>query len=492
MTKKELEVQHEMYKIFSTDWVYFIRSYMGGRFYRKGDYLLRHAFESETNYKRRKEIAYYYNYCAPIVDIFVSHLYKKAPDRDYGNLKNDKLFNMFLDDADLTGNSYPQFIREVSRYAAIYGHVFVLVDKPAFETRTVADQIVNDIRPYFSVITPENVLDWKYVRKANGRRVLDMIKIRVSTKPDQYMIWTREIWEVWEIPITKSGSVSTRSKLIDSGVHDLGEVPIRVVYNKNSVIDDIGLSDIQDIADVNKNIYYLCSDAKEIIENTAFPMLALPIDETGSAGEGEAELEVGTKNIVDFDGSLPGKPFWLESPNSSLAEIRKWIAQDITEIFRLAKMAGMKTTETSVQPWSGVAMEVQNQQLMAALQEKADNMEQSEKAILSLWAIWEGKKFDGDIKYPTDYAIRDMTIEFQNAITALSAGVHSDIYTKELEKKIVKSTLPKISEDKKEEIYGEIDKAIIEPVERGVQGVQNNLTTNVGGVESETGGTTGG
>ena len=453
MTKKELEEQNRLYKAYVSEWRFFIRSYFGGKMYKNGDYLLQHAFESQENFNRRKKIAYFYNYCAPVVDIFVAHLFATPPTRDFGGLEKDELFKSFLEDADLTGNTFSQFMREVGRFASVYGHVYVVVDKPAVNTVTKQDQIEDDIRPYFSIITPENVFDWKMTRLPNGRVVLDSIKIRESIKPDRYRIWNREGWELWEV--SKKGGTT---QMVDSGKHGLGEVPGRVVYNKNSGIDGIGLSDIQDIADVNKNIYYLCSDAKEIIENTAFPMLAMPEEDTSGADD-EGEQAIGPRNILTFDKEK-GQPYWLEPPHSSLAEIREWIQQDITEIFRIAKMSGMKTTDESVQPWSGVALTVQNQQLMAALHEKADNMQQAEIALLELWAKWEKKKFEGKIEYPTNFAVQDMNNEFNNAVTALGVSIDSMVYNKEIQKKIVKTTLPKLDQDTKEKIFNEIDTAV--------------------------------
>jgi len=92
MTKKELEKTHPHYERHLNEWQFFVRSYFGGKFYRDGNYLIQHPFESSANYSRRKDIAYYYNYCSPIVDIFVSHLFRKPAKRDYGSLKGDPLF----------------------------------------------------------------------------------------------------------------------------------------------------------------------------------------------------------------------------------------------------------------------------------------------------------------------------------------------------------------------------------------------------------------
>jgi hypothetical protein len=279
MTKKDLLSVHPTYKDFISEWKFFINSYLGGKFYRDGDYLLRHPFESLENYKRRKDIAYFYNYCAPIIDLFTSYLTKDQPQRSYGSLSSDvvtpprkpiTLFDSFWWDVDFEGTNFEQFMREAQRYASIYGMVSIIIDKPAMRVATQAQAIEQDIRPYLSIITPENMLDWKYVRLPNGKMALDMIKINEGD--GQYRIWTREGWESWSIT-GQNAPVST-----GSGTHDLGKIPIVDLYNKRSLKRRVGVSEIQDIADINKNIYYFCSDAKEIIENTAFPMLAMPDD----------------------------------------------------------------------------------------------------------------------------------------------------------------------------------------------------------------------
>ncbi|MBI5234361.1 MAG: hypothetical protein HY880_08400, partial [Deltaproteobacteria bacterium] len=130
MTKQELEKTHPEYQRFVAEWRFYMHSYFGGRLYREGDYLIRHPFESSANYARRKEISYYYNYCGPIVDIFVSHLFRHPAKRDFGSLDKDLLFKAFLKDADLEGSSFTQFMREAQRFSSIYGRVSIVVDRP--------------------------------------------------------------------------------------------------------------------------------------------------------------------------------------------------------------------------------------------------------------------------------------------------------------------------------------------------------------------------
>lgn len=457
MTLEELTKVHPDYEAFLPEWMFYIRSYLGGKFYRDGDYLLKHPFESTDNYNRRKEIAYFYNYCAPIVDIFTSYLTKKQPQRSYGSLSTEvvpprqplTLFDAFWWDCDLENTNFEQFMRDAQRYANIYGRVSIMVDKPALFALTKAQAKEQGIRPYVYIITPENVLDWEYTRLVSGRPVLSMVKIRESE--DTYRIWSRIGWESWKV--STEGKERSAVKT-GEGSHDLGEIPIVNLYNKKSGVRMIGVSDLQDIADINKNIYYFCSDAKEIIENTAFPMLAMPYDK---GGQGESQ-EVGPKNILQFDPELPNSvPQWLEPPHSSLAEIREWIQQDAQEMVRIAKMGGLRNTETSTQPWSGVSIEAQERQLFAALAEKASNSEQAELDIFRLWAKWEGDEFTGNVEYPRDFAIRDLTTALQNAITAGTARINSLTFEKERQKKIVNAVIPDMEEVQRETIFKEIE-----------------------------------
>ena len=45
-------------------------------------------------------------------------------------------------------------------WASVYGHVWVMLDKPKSTAGTKAEELAQDIRPYVTMFTPENVLDW--------------------------------------------------------------------------------------------------------------------------------------------------------------------------------------------------------------------------------------------------------------------------------------------------------------------------------------------
>lgn len=468
MTRKELLQEHSVYKIIKSSWAFFHNSYHGGWRYRAGEYLVKHPFESTENYSRRKQLAYFFNYCAPVVDILSSYATKEPPKRSYGSLTGSEavppkqpetLFDKFWWNCDYEGSSFDQFMRDCITWAGVYGRISVLVDKPSTEVETAQQQFEQDIRPYLVLLTPENILDWEYIQE-DGKPVLNMIKIRES-KTD-FKIWYRNRWELWSITDGATGHskvADADAELISVAPHSLGRIPIVNFFNKKALERMVGISDLEDIADINRNVYSACSNANEITENTAFPMLT-EAEESGTSNEPEDPKLIGPKNVLTFPADSPNaRAAWIEAPHSSLTEIRKWVQQNAQEILRLAKMGGIRNVESSTQPWSGVSIEIQERQLFAALIQKTTAAEAAEIEIFSLFAEWEGTTFDGTVVYPKDFAVRDATLAIQNAMNAKTADIQSDTFDKEIQKVIVDSSLKYVDENTRDKIYEEIDVA---------------------------------
>ena len=90
----------------------------------------------------------------------------------------------FLKDADLEGNNFNSVMKQAQNYASIYGHCFMILDKPKVTTKLEQKNLDQDIRPYISILTPENVLDWNFKREINGKYYLDYLKVREEVDKD--------------------------------------------------------------------------------------------------------------------------------------------------------------------------------------------------------------------------------------------------------------------------------------------------------------------
>ena len=75
------------------------------------------------------------------MQIYSSFLFRVPPTRNYGTLSGDEQLENFLKDADLDGRSFDNIIREMQINASIYGTCWAIMDKPAVQTETRAEEI---------------------------------------------------------------------------------------------------------------------------------------------------------------------------------------------------------------------------------------------------------------------------------------------------------------------------------------------------------------
>ncbi|KAB2833539.1 MAG: hypothetical protein F9K51_03390, partial [Candidatus Dadabacteria bacterium] len=147
LTKSVLR-KHPQYQKMAGVYKFFEDSYKGGSDYVGANNLFKHTFEDAEGHKDRKLRAYFYNYCAPIVHAYNSFIYRQKIQRDYGNLANDELFQMFIEDADKQGNSYDEIVRNSSNWASVTGIQFWLIDKPGEKAATKKDELEQELYPY--------------------------------------------------------------------------------------------------------------------------------------------------------------------------------------------------------------------------------------------------------------------------------------------------------------------------------------------------------
>ena len=140
-SRQDIENQHQHYKGMMPRWEYFIRSYLGGKEYQDGKFLQPYQLEFENEYHKRINFTPLDNHCRNIIDIYSSFLFRVEPVREYGSLTEDMSVEQFKDDADLEGRSFNALMREAQRFASIYGHVWLLMDKPSTNVMTRAEEL---------------------------------------------------------------------------------------------------------------------------------------------------------------------------------------------------------------------------------------------------------------------------------------------------------------------------------------------------------------
>ena len=282
-TRDQAIAVHKDYQETVNNWEYYIRSYNGGCDYMIGQYLNRYNLELDNEFNQRLANTPCDNHCKNVIQIYSSFLFRVKPSRNFGSLADEQSLENFLKDADLEGNSLSNVVKQAQNYASIYGHCFMILDKPNIQTSTRAEELQQDIRPYVSIVTPENVLDWNFERQPNGKYELNYLKIREEVDRDggTYMrIWYPDKIDTLYMPDREE------PRIIDTVDNQIGKIPAVILYNSKSHKRGIGQSDLTDIADLQKSIYNEYSEMEQLIRLTNHPSLVKTPSVNASAGAG--------------------------------------------------------------------------------------------------------------------------------------------------------------------------------------------------------------
>jgi hypothetical protein len=359
-------------------------------------------------------------------------------------MQEEPSLESFLKDADLEGNNLNSVIKQAQNYASIYGHCFMILDKPSVSTNTRAEELDQEIRPYLSIATPENVLDWNFKRELNGKYTLDYLKIReeVDRENGTYI----RMWYLDRVDTIYLKDDRSEPTLIDTVPNMIGKIPAVILYNSKSHKRGIGQSDLTDIADLQKSIYNELSEMEQLIRLTNHPSLVKTPSVNASAGAGA---------VIEMPDELEPnlKPYLLQPSGQNLTAIMDSINNKVDSINRIAHTGAVRTQKTGIT--SGVALQTEFELLNARLSEKADNLQIAEEQLFRLYAMFQNATFDGEINYPDSFNIRDYASDLVYYQQAKALNIGSATFSKEVDKEIARAVID--DDSKLNEIFEEID-----------------------------------
>ena len=447
MNYDDIVNKHEQYKKNIYRWKYYYDSYYGGQDYQNGQYLRKYLAEEDDGYNeygKRIIATPLDNHCRSVIDTYTSFIWRQSPQREFGALSDNPALKLFMKDADLEGRSFDAVMREATTLANVYGHVLLILDKPASEAATLAEELAEGIRPYLVTITPDNIVDWTWTRERNGRYALDMLKIKEYEDDEKavYRVWERDQVTVYEV---EEGD--EKHKVIEQYDNQMGHIPASFLYGQRSHERGIGISQIADIADVQKAIYNELSELEQVIRISNHPTLVMTDGVDASAGAGSTIIIEDT----DIDPSL--KPYLLQPSSQSIASIIESIGAKIDMIDRMANLSSMRSTTKSSA--SGISLKIERELLNVKLAQQADNLEITEEHIFKHFAHFYGVEYDGVIDYPDTFDMTDVNTELDFLLKASSAPVNSAAYKTEVAKQIARIVVE--DETKTDAIMGEIE-----------------------------------
>lgn len=396
---EQLTTGNLIYQRNHARWLYLYNSYIGGQEYKDGHYLTKYQLETPAEYNARIQTTPLQNHCASVISVYNSFLFRECPDRNYGSIANLPELADFIDDVDYEGRSLDNFMKEISTWAGVFGHCWVMVTKANINAVTLADEQANGVRPYLSLLTPMVVLDWSWERSINGKYDLSFLRYveEVNGSNQTIKTWTKDLITTHEVNIN--------DKTIMSYVEEenqLGKIPAVIAYNARSITRGVGVSAINDIADMQKSIYNSLSEVDQSIRLDSHPSLVKTAETLAGIGAG---------SIIQMPENLDPqlKPFILDFAGANIQNIYLSIDNAVGAIEKMAALGAVRSTQASAM--SGVALDTEFQLLNSKLSEMADNLELAEEQMWRLWCEYQGQTYDMDIDYPNSFNIHDTNSE---------------------------------------------------------------------------------
>lgn len=425
------------------------QAYAGGEEFISRENLFSHCRERDEEYVDRLSRAYYLNYSSPIVDTYSFFLFKTPVQRTY----NDSLrMKMFMENCDLKGTSFDEFIKNLVSSILIAGREFVVLDVPRVETNTVLDELVANKRPYVYSIKTENVLDFeederglvwiKYIETRSNKN--GSWDYEGDSTSDVIVIWGRGFYQVY----TEKGELLENIKL------SIDFVPIVEIKFLE------GDSLIKDIARVNRALFNWCSLLDEILYRQTFSWLVIP----GDKSESLQEKKIGTSWAWTFDPESKHAPQFISPDASQASTLETRCEKAISEIYRIANLDWANSQMANK---SGIAKAYDFMNVNKALSALAYSLQEGEKKLFKLFAKYYGAEtdlsdselkgeYDIYIQYPSEFSYTALSEKLSRLYEGLTTEF-SKRFKKLCAQQIVDSIFPMLADNTKKEINDEIE-----------------------------------
>lgn len=432
----ELEEVHRLYRANSAEWEFFRQAYLGGREWEEASLLYKYLNESAPQLRERLRQTPLENHCKSVVHTYSGFMWRNPPKRSFGALEANKALLALDGNADKEGASLNEFMKSVALWASVFGCSWVVLDKPASRAVTKADELEGDIRPYVKLYFPVHVLNWKFEETGSGSFELVYLKVRERIDDGSadgwvYRIWSRERVEVWRVE-GKGEPVLVRDE-----VNGVGMVPAVVHYNTKPLERGVAVSDLQDVARMQRSLYNDLSELGQMIRGSNHKTLVKNRGDDASTGAGGV--------IIMHEDTLPEKrPYLLQADAEALVGLLDAMEKKVEMINRMAHLTPVRSFRKVIV--SAVAIETEFQILNTLLAEKAAQLEVTENQLFRIFCRWEGVDYataEVVVTYPKRFELRDRKadLEFLDKALSVAERIGSATLRRELERQVARVVL---------------------------------------------------
>jgi hypothetical protein len=297
-------------------------------------YLPKHENEKPKAYEQRRTTATLFNVTELTLNAWVGRPFSDPVTPVDGMPPQ---IETMLEDVDLQGNNITVFARDWFREGLAKAFAHVMVEMPALEPgRTVADDLRDNVRPYWTMIKPENLI-FATGTMVESQEILTHVRIlEEETMRDGFAEFTVQRIRVFDLVLVPEreddpeGGMVPRVfwslyRQVKRNKWEIEVEPTRMEIDRIPLVtfyadrEDLmfGKSPIEDLVDLNVSHWQSSSDQRNILTVTRFPLLA----GSGISDE-ESTVEVGPKRMLSTTNP-EGKFYYVEHGGASIAAGRQ-------------------------------------------------------------------------------------------------------------------------------------------------------------------------
>lgn len=389
-------------------------------------YLPQFEAESETAYQARLKSSWLFNGYRKTVMDNTGRVFDKPVEIKQGpNELSD-----WAENIDLAGRDLSMFARDVFESAmAGSGIAYVMVDAPRREgpvTRAQAE--AENLRPYMSLLTCEEILGWKTAQVGNAT-VLSQLRIMESVSEEKEGDEFAEE-SIPQIRVLDRLDNGVRTRLYrkdknewkqvseDEGGDfintDIQEITVAPLYlNRCGFFKGEPLLD--DLADVNVAHWQSQSDQRNILHYARTPILF------GAGFSDDADVVIASSSMVKSDDPT-AKLEWVEHSGQAIGAGR----QDLKDLEFQMEALGLQllVQKTGQQSATGEVLDAKKE--TSTLSMSADALKDCLEQAFSFMAMYGGLDGDIEVDVNKEFGVSMMTPqEFAGILAAVANGTLS-------------------------------------------------------------------
>ncbi len=385
-------------------------------------YLVRHAYEPESQWNTRLTRAAYRNFAAPIVDLFAAFINEKRPPRTLPDA-----LRALEKDVDRNGRGADPFFSDVTRLAAAGGVRHVLVDMARPLGRTVEEDKRAGRRqePYFVSVDPDDVWDWQFDDLGlawvalHGMSMLPRTPGEEPRFQETVTFWTRTEWVRYGRPVTERqregrDKAGTRFMEVGRGTHPCRAVPLVSFVFEEDGGSVTGMAATDDVLSLILKIFRNDSEMDKMLFDRAVPEKVI-------TGLSEEEIEKYTTSSYNclYHREVDGiKAYYVEPQGQSFDALARQIAKDEGAVREIALR--MVRPQSAVGE-SAEAKQIDRKQLDTQLAMYARACAHAEARCWRLAARWLAVSDDGiETPYQENYDVREAASVLADRLLALA------------------------------------------------------------------------